>query len=503
MAVIDSGGSTSGQANVDANYNLKVVLPTTASQAGYAQLTSVSDATSGTSRSAKVSDADGLYASEQRALLNLDFNSASTTWSSKIGTNATTMAKAVSQGFMVLNSGNSTTTTQGISIYSWYAINVQDAYSLHVRTQIKTANAAATNKQMDVGLGYYNFAAGQANAMNDFIGFRWTTTGGLQAVLETSQGGAPTSQTTTINGGVPYSDAVSREYEIIVSATDVEYYVDGAWVARITKPAGSWHVLKSRTLPWIARVFNSGAASAAAQLAIGDASVFASGCDDNVPQPFRLAAMNKNSYYWQPDLTTGSTQTHSYPASGTAPTPNIGSNTASAANNTAILGGLIGNTLTGVTVTLSTNILWTAYQNPAVPTAAGVATNASTFMVTKISVSPMIVTAALTGGGFTAVWFAAIGASATSLATTDADGTTAVAQTAPRIVPLPLVSTLAAAAALGTVSTDVGDHQFIFPTPLPVHPGQFISIGMRTIAVTAAVTAGAANCNIEVNGYWE
>jgi hypothetical protein len=70
-------------------------------------------------------------------------------------------------------------------------------------------------------------------------------------------------------------------------------------------------------------------------------------------------------------------------------------------------------------------------------------------------------------------------------------------------VPLSLVSTLAATAALGVVSTDVGDHQFVFPTPLVVHPGEFISIGMRTIAVTAAVTAGSADCMIGVNGYWE
>jgi hypothetical protein len=115
----------------------------------------------------------------------------------------------------------------------------------------------------------------------------------------------------------------------------------------------------------------------------------------------------------------------------------------------------------------------------------------------------MIVTTALTGGGFTVNWFAAIGASALSLATTDADGTTAVAQKAPRYVPLPLVSTLPATAALGIVSTDVGDHQFQFPTPLVVFPGEFIAIGMRTAAVTAAVTAGSADAMININGYWE
>lgn len=107
------------------------------------------------------------------------------------------------------------------------------------------------------------------------------------------------------------------------------------------------------------------------------------------------------------------------------------------------------------------------------------------------------------GGGFTALWFAAIGQTATSLATTDADGTTAVAQKAPRYIPLTLSSTLGATAALGTVSTEVGDHTWTFATPQVVHPGEFIAVGFRTIAVTAAVTAGSADAMIGINGYWD
>jgi cystathionine beta-lyase family protein involved in aluminum resistance len=36
MAVIQSGGSVAGVADVDANYNLKVTLPDVNTQAGYA-----------------------------------------------------------------------------------------------------------------------------------------------------------------------------------------------------------------------------------------------------------------------------------------------------------------------------------------------------------------------------------------------------------------------------------------------------------------------------------
>jgi hypothetical protein len=288
---------------------------------------------------------------------------------------------------------------------------------------------------------------------------------------------------------------------MVITDAYAEFYVAGVYQTRISRDPGSWALVKGVALPFLCRVFNSGAASAACTVDLASLSVIRM-MGEVMPQPLIAAAMDKHSYYTQPDILATAVQTHPFPASGTAPTAAVGSNTASAFNLVTALGGLYRNTLTGVTVTLSTNILVSAFQNPAIPTAAGEATNARDFIVTGLMISPMVVTTALVGGGFTGVWFAAIGATATSLATTDADGTTAVAQKAPRFVPLTLVSTLAATAALGVVSTDVGDHQFVFPTPIVVHPGEFLSIGFRTLAVTAAVTAGSVDGTINVNGYW-
>lgn len=489
-------------APLDANGNVEINMPMTASQAGYMRGTYF-PGTGANTRDERIS-LDGLaYAAEVRQLWCCNWNSASTTWATKIGTNATTMTKGVQSGYMRLNNSAITTTTTGVAIYSNRVFTIEHNYDYWVVMPVRHSNAAATNKQADIGLGYYAFAAGQAAAMNEFIGFRWTTTGGLLGVVETSQGGAPTSQTVSINSNTPYSDAVTRDYAVLITDDTVEFYVDAVYQAKIDKPNGSWGVLKGASLPFIARVFNSGAASAAATFDLGEIAIHKAGPDDGTPHAYRMAAMGKSSYYYQPDVTAASTATHLFPASGTAPTAAAGSNTASAANNTAVMGGIVRNTLTGVTITLSTNVLWTAYQNPAFPTTAGVATNARSFYITGITIGPMVVTTALTGGGFTAAWFAAIGTTATSLATADADGTTAVAQKAPRYVPLPLVSTIGAAAALAVVSTDVGDHQFQFQTPLVVHPGEFLSIGMRTIAVTAAVTVGTADCMIGVNGYWD
>ncbi len=489
-------------APLDANGNIAVATPLDSNDAGFVQLTYVP----GSSVPAKVNRTtqdNGQYTAEPRQLLDLDFNAASTNWSTKIGTNATTMTRAVTNGYMRLNASAITTTTTGVAIYTWRAITVENGYDLRIKMHVRTSNATATNKQADIGIGYYAFAAGQAAAMNEFIGFRWTTTGGLLGVVETSQGGAPTSQTISVNGNVPLADNIAYEYEVVLTDVTAEFWANGVLQGKIDKPSGSWAVMKGISLPWIARVFNSGAASAAATFDIGDVSIVKIGCDDGVPVPYRMAAMGKSSYFWQPDVTTGTVNTHNSPASGTAPTAATGSNTASVLNNTANLGGFF--RMNGASISATTHsIVWVAgYQNPAVPTAAGVATNARNLYVTSITVSPMVVTTVLAGGGFTALWFASIGSSALSSATTDADGTTTVAQTADRVVPLSRHISFAAAAAVATLETGQGDFTVQFPTPLVVHPGQFLKIGLRSTTVAAVVTSGTIDGAVMVNGYWD
>lgn len=492
--------SSANELQTDGNNNAKVNMPTTNTQAGFLRLTYL--AGNSIAKDITSTEEGQLYVAPQYTLFDLKFNSASTAWSGKIGTNATTMTKAVNNGYMRLNNSAITTTTTGISIYSSRVFNLEEGTELRVKFCMKHANATANNKQVDIGLGYYAFAAGQAAAMNEFIGFRWTTTGGLQAVVETSQGGAPTSQTTNINSNTPFSDSVTREYEMCITESAVEFYVAGVYQTRITKDNGSWGLLKGISLPFLARVFNSGAASAATTVDIGAVTVLKLAAD-NQSFPALQSGMDKSSYYWQSDLTTGTTQTHNSPASGTAPTAATGSNTASVLNNTAQMGGFFRMNGASITVTPHT-IVWVAgYQNPATPTAAGVATNARNFFVTGITVAPTIVSTVLVGGGFSAIWFASIGCTALTSATTDADGTTAVAQKADRIVPLGRHILYGAAAAVGTMETGSGDTTINFTTPLCIHPGEFLKIGLRSIFVTAAVTSGTIDGAIGINGYWE
>ena len=338
MAVIDTGTSTAGKANVDANFNLQVNLPTTSSQAGYAQSAYIPVSTA--PRVNKITEDGQIYLAEARQIFHGDFNAVTAVQSTRWGTNATTLTKAVqTNGFMRLNAGAVTTTTTGIAIYSNRVITIENGYEYRVRFQLRHVNATATNKQIDAGLGYYAFAAGQAAAMNEFIGFRWTTTGGLLGVLETSEGGAPGAQTVNINSNVPYSDNVAREYELLITELEVQFWVDGVYQARIVKPTTMYGATKGVSLPFIFRQFHSGAASAACTPDIAQISIIKNGADDGQTHGNRMAAMGKISYYSQPDLITTASPTHNMPATGTIPTAATGSNVASVLNATTQMGG--------------------------------------------------------------------------------------------------------------------------------------------------------------------
>lgn len=500
-------GATSGNpVEADANGNLQVVLPTTASQAGYAKL--VSNSGTGNYNEAEIGEEGRLTITPTYSVWNIGFNTASTTQYDKLFWQLTTLARAISNGYMRLNSGSVTTASSGISCISKQCVNIDEGTSIRVRMYAKTTNATATNKTAELGLsGLYAAAAGQAGVLNEFIGFRWTNTGGLLGVLETSAWAAtPTTQTVTINGGTPFSDGVTREYEMRITERKVDFYVEGIFYGTISRPSASWSGTARPGLNWTARVYHgASAASAAFMLDLGVQDVQRYSID--YPGAAIQAGMSgRTSYFAQTDLSNSAVPTHNFPASGTAPTAATGSNTASVLNNTALMGGFYQMNAASITATANSNVIVAGFQNNGLSSAAGASQTSRTFWVTGISISPAIVITALSGGtgsNLSWLWFAAVGSTALSLATTDADGGAAYGTKAPRLVPLPLLQTIAIAGAAGTVTTDVGDHSFTFPTPIPVYSGEFLHLGIRSVLVgTAAATAGTLEGSVSVNGFW-
>jgi hypothetical protein len=335
--------------------------------------------------------------------------------------------------------------------------------------------------------------------MVEFAGFRWTLTGGLIGVLATTLGGAATELTTNINGGVPLSDDVTRTYEVVVTSNTVEFWIDNVFQASLNRQADAPNIFKGAAYPVVNRLFFTTAPVLAPSFDIGDVSVVKLGPEADLPVAYRQSLMGRHSSYAQTGLvgTTGNTAVAV--ANAAAITATTGTNAVSASTG---LGGYYACTATNMGVALN-NTIMNAYQNPALPITAGSATNGRNLVITGIRISPMVVTTLIAGGGIVVNWWVSVGNTAVTQATTDAAGTTTLGTKSPRIIPLGVIDTLAANAAVGTVSTRVGDSYYALETPIVVHPGEFISVGTKTLQATAAITAGVLTGAVGYGGYWD
>lgn len=498
----DIRGVTGTQAGVDANNNLLVNLPINPVQAGSVQIAHVRDAT--TARVARVTEEGEQYQAVSRLMFHSNFNNPGALINTQFDQTATTMALAANTGFMRFNSGAITTITTGIAIRTWRSFSIEDGSALRFKFHLRTTGGAVANKQIDAGIGYANPAAGQGAAMNEFIGFRWTTAGNLVGVLEYSTGGAPVSTTVNINGGVPYADNVTREYEVIITDNLVEFWVNNVYVAQIVYGADAPGLLKGNAYPIFLRLFNSGSAPASAPIVdLGDVSVLKVGFAADIPMSYRQALMGRHFLYNQPGLGAANGSPFVTPTSGTAPTSATGSNTATTFTG---LGGFYRENGAAIGLVAHSNVIVSAYQNPAVPTAAGAGNDVRNMVITDIVVNPIMVSAVLTAqvGAINLQWFIAVGATAISLATADAAGTTAPGTKAPRIFPLPMNDGFASAPVVGVVGTRIGNSQLTLGTPLVVHPGEFVVVGFRVMwPPTTAATAGSYDGSLALSGYWD
>jgi len=500
MAVIDSGVSSAGKANVDTNFNLNVNLPVSGIQSGLARQNYLRDAA--TSRENRITEEGENYGASSRLMFYCDFNGAAagalinTQWNQQ----QTTMTTALNAGFLRFNQGAITTINTGASANTWRTFGIEDGAALRLRAHIRHTQGAVSNKTFEFGFGYYDVAANQNAATNEFVGFRWTAAGALIGVLEYSTGGAPTTVTVNINGGVPFSDSVSRTYEVLVTDNQVEFWVAGVYQASIVFQTDAPGILKASGYGVLTRLYTAASAPASAPVFdVGGVTVIKVGLEAEVPLSTRQALMGRHSNQGQAGLTATTGNTAAIPASGTAPTAATGSNTATVITG---LGGYFRVNGASVTATAHSNIIIASFQNPTVPETAGAANDARNLVITDIMISPMVVTTVLVGGGAVLEWFIATGATALSLATTDAIGGAAIGTSSPRITPLPTLDAFAAAAAVGTVGTRTGQSEIDLQTPIVVLPGQFFIVGFRSLQVSAAITAGTIDGGIGIGGFW-
>jgi hypothetical protein len=364
VAVIDSGSSSAGKANVDANYNLKVNLPTVEDQAGYATMLAEVDSGTVTGErlllAPEVTDDHRLRVGMDTTLFSLQFEGTNIA-RDRIQQNDTTATSAQASGFLTLNSGSSVTSGQGSNIRTYRTFPMLGSYSTYAEFWCREGNPTGTNAITEFGFGYVSGVTAQAT---DGVFFRRLSGGQLRAVIVNNSTDVVAVDLTMTN--VPSRDGVGlydptevNHYTISVHHDDVHFWVNNTMVYQAQTNSAYAASMLAANQPAFARVYNSGTASAARSLSIGVINVSLGEAQTAKPWGHQMTGQGGGAYQIQPGTASGPTTTR-----GASPAGWPTSATASAAGTWTATSAPATNSLGGIWVSPAISTLTTAADYP-------------------------------------------------------------------------------------------------------------------------------------------
>jgi hypothetical protein len=485
MAGIRIEGNTSANVvEVSSNNELKVIGPNTYNSIGNPSVNggfsnNIFEADAGTITGSPLQRQGDISANyRQRVgidtlIFNENFNGTGLNTSIWTGTSGS-MTTAFSNGFFVLNSGNSTTANGYTRIQSYRGFPAYGSYPLQLEVEaMYVGSAIQPNTVTEIGFG---FTSGTL-APTDGVFFRYNSAAELRCVI--SYNGNEIQSAAFTGAQIPSTN--SRHHYIIVVGNDyAEFWIDNILYANLQIPAGNGMATLNQNLPVFIRTYNfSVSPSSAIQFKVANVSISIG--DMNLQKPWReiQAGMQGHSSNGQTGMTMGSTALY---ANNTNPTAAVPTNT------TAALGtGLGGNFWSTATLAVNTDGIISSYQVPA----ASATVPQKCLYITRIKIDTIVQTA-LAGGPFILQWGLAYGHTSVSLATIENS-----ISKSPRRVPLGF-QYFPASAAVGTQSLVI-DHTLT--VPICIQPGEFIQTIYKNIGT--AGTAGTLAHTITFDGYWE
>lgn len=342
--------------------------------------------------------------------------------------------------------------------------------SLYFHARARSVNLPQTNAEGTLGL--CNVATTAAPTDGAF--FRWTSSGGFEAVV--NRGGAETSTTMTApTAGVYYN------YAIRASVEEVEFAYErvdtGERVSASVPLASGAPSVFNESPSACARVLNGAVApSLAPQLLLGAVEVMTKVVDSSRP----VGHLNALSGH------------------GAAYTPTTGAQSTNHANSTSPTSATLSNTAAGYTT------LGGRYQFAA---PAGAATDFALFgyqvptsfrfVMTGIAINSCNTGAAVATTATLLDWGVAVGSTAVSLAT--ADAIAASPTSAPRRVPLGSQGYIIGAA-IGACAPDIV--RDFSQAPLTVESGRFLHVIVQ-VPVGTATASQIIRGDVTIMGYFE
>jgi hypothetical protein len=278
IPILDGQG-TGNTAQVDSNYNMHVVQPTTPSQAGYGQITD--------------SDADPADVYGVRHYGGLKTATASELWhyiedgttidSQMVVQSTTTMTIGQATGWLTLNSGSSVATSAYAIVSSAHRFEITSNISISAWFTFQMPQTTQQNQTYEFGL----FNAATAVAPTDGVYFRLNASNQFYAVSTFNSIDSLSSPLSLPTVGV------THEALIVKLGDRSQFYIDGTLVATVQESTGQQPSMTFvHMLPFTARTYTGGSAPASAsQLKIGQVLISADGAID-IPWGWKCTAQH-------------------------------------------------------------------------------------------------------------------------------------------------------------------------------------------------------------------
>lgn len=470
MALIETGDSSTGVANVDSNYNLKVALPSVKDQAGYVGIAGFAD-DAGNVRIPIGASSQGLLGTGS---VQVDFEqgfSASTIspsiWSQGV---VGAMTVGVANNAITLNSGNSLASAASARLVSYRQAKTLRGSDRIIAWRMMLPNQV-TGAVTEIGA----FAATGIASPTAGSFFRYGSDGTLRGVSISVTGTESTTEvipTPSLN--------VAHDYTIWIMSKAIVYQIDDVVVGSIPLGNTAPSPVTSESSPFCARLYNASATATAQQVYLYRCVGALYGGTYGYDRQFLAALGGDIGSQGVVGAGTGSLASW---ANSAAPI------SATLSNTTAGHASLGGQFQFAAVSGSETDYALFAYQVP-----AQTATNQGrTLVVHSINISTFNMGAAVATTPTLLQWGIAHDGTAVSLATADTASTKA-----PRRVPLGCQSLPVGLAVGGSVPNLSVD----FRQPLSVNAGNYLHVILK-IPVGTATASQIVRGVVTINATWE
>ena len=493
-------GTSGNQADVDANNQLKVNLTRTQSLTGLAGAASRTDPGLATG-STLIREIDSTPQNRLRvgvdSILFQEYfagtSQNSSVWGAPI---AGSCALAQTGGFITLNSGSDTTSTDGCILRSNMTIPIFGTYAIYNEMLARIPNTSFNNSLIEWGLGMIGVSPG--TACQDGAYFRYNSTG-LYCV-QTVNG---TDVTATLIGAAALSNAgitLTNTNHWIVALDDdqVIFWCNNVLLLRIARAATGTQTTMSQQMCIFARQYNSSTNTLSAlQLAI--AMITVSAADGKMDLPFSHRMTSSGNALFQTYTPLAPVKTAVFQDATHEPTNQITTPSVTALGSAgyAGLGGRqrLGNGAGTIALSADSAYIIYSYQVPDLVITAPI-TPAKTMMVTGIKISGSNKGAVGPAGILTAIWTLYVGCRNANPATPEAIGT-----------PVKLARTIELGQTSLVTTAPIGamflpDIALNFDSPIPYYPGEYFQLAFTPLVAYTIASNQEFLFTAAVYGYW-